>query len=215
MYPDPMKISPKTIPFFKNKKDNLHCFQASLKMALAVYEPHKTYSFTQLDTITGFRSNKMTWDTQALLWLAKKGFQIKKYSTFEYASFVRRGASYLKALWRPDVYKIQRSHSNLRAEQQRAKLLIQTPVIALVPKSATLSVIERHLQKGWVPLMHVDVSLFDKTKDYSPHTILITSVRKNTVTFHDPGLPPEMSRTVPSRKFARALKQAEVIFLKK
>ena len=62
------------IPFYKNTKDSLHCFQACLRSVLKFYFPKKDYSFEYLDRITVHKKGKGTWVSAALLFLAKKWF---------------------------------------------------------------------------------------------------------------------------------------------
>lgn len=179
------------IPFYPNLKDNLHCFQASLRMILSVLAPSTKYSFASLDRITGYRSKTFTWDIKTMLWLAHKNYYVKKISIFDYKAFATLGRAYLKNFWRPDVYDVQESQSNLHKEQQLAKKLIKTKKIELITKRPTLAILEKHLASGWLAIVHIDVSLFDKTKNYSPHSIIITAIDSTSIFFHDPGLPPK------------------------
>jgi len=82
------------IPFYPNLKDDLHCFQASLKMALSVLAPSTQYSYATLDSITGHKRGRVTWDIKTLLWLAEHGFYVKKVSILDYRAFAKLGASH-------------------------------------------------------------------------------------------------------------------------
>jgi Peptidase_C39 like family len=202
------------IPFHPNRKDNLHCFQASVKMALAVLDPSTRYSYATIDRITGYQRRTVTWDIQTLLWLAQKDFHVKKISIFDYRAFAKRGTAYLKDFWRPDVYELQKSLSDLHTERQLAKKLLETENIKLIRKHPTLAVLEKHLASGWLAIIHIDVSRFDKTKSYSPHSIIVVAVTPTTVFFHDPGLPPEINRRVSRKKFADVISDGELLLIK-
>lgn len=202
------------IPFYPNLKDNLHCFQASLKMVLSVLTPSTKYSYKLLDRITEYRADMVTWDTRTMLWLVQKSFSVKKISIFDYHAFSKLGKAYLKDFWRPDVYKTQESQSNLRKEQLLVRRLIKTEKVELVAKHPTLFMLERHLAFGWLAILHVDVALFDKTKNYSPHSIVVTKINSTNVFFHDPGLPPEINRRVSRKKFSQVIKYGELMLIK-
>lgn len=202
------------IPFYQNSKDNLHCFQMSLKMALSILTPSTRYSYMTLDRITGHKRQTLTWDIKTLLWLAHNGFHVKKVSTFNYRAFATLGTRYLKDFWRPDVYEVQKSLSNLYQEQQRAKKLIKTKSIELVTKHPTLATLEKHLASGWLAIIHIDVSRFDRTKNYSPHSVIVTEISPTAGFFHDPGFPPEENRRVGREKFAKVLSDGELILIK-
>lgn len=202
------------IPFYPNLKGGLHCFQASLKMALAILAPSARYSYATLDRITGHKRQAVTWDIKTLSWLASHGFYVKKVSTFDYQAFARLGTRYLGNYWRPDVYKFQESFSDLHAEQRRAKKLIKAKNIELITKCPTLVVLEKHLVSGWLAIIHIDVSRFDRKKNYSPHSVIITAINSTAVFFHDPGFPPEINRRVSRKKFAKVLSDGELILIK-
>lgn len=208
------KINTKHIPFFSNSKDDLHCFQAALKMALTALSPKVNWSDRKINKITGFSKRELTWDTKAIEWLYKNNFQVHKISTFDYTKFAHFGKSYLKRIWRKDIYDVQNKYSNIAAEQKRVKQLLNTKTVKFFIKKPTISILNKYLLRGWVAIIHIDVSVFDDKKDYSPHSIIITKITSKNVFFHDPGLPPEPNRIVDRNKFAKELKDAEILLIK-
>lgn len=183
-------------------------------MVLSVLTPSTKYSYKSLDRITGYRTDSVTWDIRTMLWLAENGFYVKKISIFDYQEFSKRGRAYLKDFWRPDVYETQKSQSNLLREQRLALRLVKTKEIKLFAKHPTLSILEQHLTSGWLTILHIDVSLFDGTKNYSPHSIVVTKINSTNIFFHDPGLPPEINRRVSRKKFEKVIRYGELILIK-
>ncbi|MBU6214794.1 hypothetical protein KGM48_03070 [Patescibacteria group bacterium] len=157
----------------------------------------------------------MTWDTTALLFLAENGYTVIKISTFDYPAFASEGTSYLKKFWRSDVYTTQAKFSNFQRERRIVTRLIKDKRIRLKIRKPTLALVSAYLQEGWLAIAHIDVSILDNTKNYSPHSIVITDVRPTRVSFHDPGLPPEENRSVSRKAFDQALRIGEVILIKK
>jgi len=202
------------IPFYPNLKDDLHCFQASLKMALSVLAPSTQYSYATLDSITGHKRGRVTWDIKTLLWLAEHGFYVKKVSILDYRAFTKLGARYLKYYWRPDVYEFQKSFSDLHRERWRVEKLVKTKNVELINKRPTLAMLEKHLASGWLAIIHIDVSRFDRTKKYSPHSIIITAINSASVFFHDPGFPAEINRRVGRKRFSEVLSDGELILIR-
>ena len=202
------------IPFHQNLKDNIHCFQASLMMALSFLDPKTRYSYAEIDRITGFKKKYLTWNSLALLWLARKGYRVKDISTFDCEAFAKRGKTYLREYWRPDVYAAQDSQSDLIKEQRLTKRLLQTKGIEMIKKKPTLAMLEKHLASGWLAIANIDVSRFDNAKNYIAHSIIVTTISRSSIFFHDPGSTPRKNRRINRKKFARVLADGELLLIK-
>lgn len=197
--------------FYKNLKDDLHCFQAALLIVLSVYFPKKKYSYKEIDKISGFKKGAATWDSMALYWLAKKGFDVVRISSFDYKRFAKDGEAYLKWFWRPDVYEWQEKVSDFKKEQKAAKKLL--PYVNFKHKNATVEEIEDLWAKHYSIIASVNPRILDNKKGYSSHSVVVTNMDASTITFHDPGLPPQENRKVTHRLFQKALQ--DIIALRK
>ena len=69
-------------------------------------------------------------------------------------------------------------------------------------------------EKGYISAGTHRVSVFDGTKNYSPHSIVVTKINSVGVFFHDPGLPPEPDRKASRKKFSKAMRYGELILIK-
>lgn len=202
------------IPFHPNLKDNLHCFQASLMMVLSFFESDFKYSAAEIDRVTGFQKKRLTWNSIALLWLARKGYSVKDISDFDSEAFAKRGKAYLREYWRSDVYAVQNSESDLTKEQQLTKRLLQTERIKMIKKRPTLAMLEKHLVSGWLAIANIDISRLNNSEHYSPHSIVITGMSRISVFFHDPGSTSRQNRRVGIKKFAKVIQNGELILIK-
>lgn len=202
------------IPFHPNAKDNLHCFQASLMMVLSFFEPAVTYSVAEIDRVTGFQKERLTWNSLALLWLARKGYRIKDISDFDSESFAKSGKTYLREFWRADVYAVQNAESDLANEQRLTKRLLQTEEIEMINKRPTLAVLEKHLVSGWLAIANIDISRLNNSKQYSSHSVVLTGISQSSVFFHDPGSISHQNRRIKRSKFENVLADGELVLIK-
>ena len=63
------------VPFCANTSDNLHCYQAVIKMILDYFLPNKKYSWKEIEKITGLRKGFWTWPLKAAIELKKIGLK--------------------------------------------------------------------------------------------------------------------------------------------
>ncbi|PJE64268.1 MAG: hypothetical protein COU90_03565 [Candidatus Ryanbacteria bacterium CG10_big_fil_rev_8_21_14_0_10_43_42] len=196
--------SNKDIPFFEST-DNLHCFQACLKMVLAYWTPNKEYTFKKLDEISSHTEGKWTWQGSSLLYLAKNKFDIINIENLDYSLFARDGKEYLKTIWSDDIYKTQDIYSNLNKEQEIAKQLIKNKNIKLQNKEIQFSDILYLFDDGYIILVSVNPCTLRGEEGYSSHMVVITDIQENTVTFHDPGPPGEPHKSISRDIFKSAI----------
>lgn len=189
--------------FYKNTADDLHCFQAALRMVLSVYFPKKKFASTYIDKITGFSKEKYTWDTKGYLWLVKKGFELVRVSDFNYNRFSKEGEKYLKWFWRSDVYEKQKEMSDFKKEQRISKKLQE--VSKIFSRKATVRDIEIFFNKGYTVIAYVNPRAIDGKRGYGNHSVVIVDELPKHIVFHDPGIPPQRNRRVTKKVFQKAL----------
>ncbi len=196
--------------FYSNLKDNIHCYQACLRMTLSCFFPDEKYSFKDLEKITGFKKNKLTWDEKGLLWLTrKKGLHITKISDFDYARFAKEGESYLKWYWKPEIYDYQKKHSDFKDTHKSVQELSKHADFLL--REPLLKDIYAFLKQGGVIIASVNANVLDEEEGPNNHTVVVTGFNKKDIIFHDPGLPAEESRHVKKSLFKKSLLELIVI----
>ena len=195
--------------FYKNLRDNNHCFQASFKMVLSKYYPKKNFSYEEVDRIVGFDKNPYVWDSRGLMWLAKKGFEILRISEFDYKTFSEKGTDYLKGYWSKEAYDYQTSISDIKSEQKKAKKSLVH--IKNINRDATIKDVEKLFKQKYTLIVAINPNILDKKKGYGNHSVVIVDILKNHIIFHDPGLPPEPNRKVTKNLFKKALNEITAI----
>jgi len=193
------------IPFYPNTKDNSHCVQACLKMALKYYFPERNYGFAMLDKATNHKNNQWTWDTITMLFLASLNFQVQYYASFNNKKFAEQGEKYLKAIWSSEVFKEQKKHSNFKQEQNLIKKELKNSKITSYDRPATMTDVKRLFTKHYTIFAAINPYILDREKGYSSHLVVITAINSKTITFHDPGIPPIKNRIATLTAFKKGL----------
>lgn len=193
------------IPFYKNLQDDSHCFQACLKMLLKYTFPEERYSYAELDALTLHRSGQWTWNTAGLLFLAKKGFEGVSIENFDYKQFAEFGEEYLRMIWTEDIFETQKQHSDFEQERVLARKFMGQKRIRHMRRPTTFSEIEKYFREGYIVLVTLNPLVFEKLEGYARHIVLLTHIDRDSVTFHDPGLPPHAGRQVSRTLFQKAL----------
>lgn len=193
------------IPFYKNLQDDSHCFQACLKMLLKYTFPEEKYSYAELDALTSHGPGHWTWNTAGLLFLAKKGFEGVNIENFDYRQFAEFGKEYLRMIWTEDIFEAQKRHSDFEQERILAGKFMKQKRIRHIRRPTTFSEIEKYFREGYIVLVTLNALAFEEREGYSPHIILLTHIDRDSVTFHDPGLPPHAGRRVSRKLFQKAL----------
>lgn len=193
------------IPFYKNTKDGLHCFQACLKSVLKFYFPKENYSFKYLDKVTFHKKGKGTWVSSALIFLAKKGFDVINIEIFDYRKFAKLGEKYLETLWTDEVFQEQKRFSNFKNEQKLAKSLVLNKKIQLETRPATFKDIKLLFEEGYILLCTINPYILKGKKGYYSHLVLITDIKKDFIVFHDPGPPSFKNKKISTKLFTKAM----------
>lgn len=194
------------IPFYENSKDNVHCFQACLRSVLKYYFPNKDYGFKYLDRMVNYKKGKWTWNSAALLFLSKMGFEVIVIEDFDYKEFGRLGEKYLKDNWTIEMFETQKKFSDLKSEQKFAKLIARDEEIKLIERPAMLKDLKDLFKKDFMILCSINPYILDGEKQYGSHMILVTDISMTEIAFHDPGLPPNKNRKVPIKLFLKAMR---------
>lgn len=193
------------IPFYPNTKDDFHCVQAVLKMALKYYFPDEKWSFKKLDDVTFHKRGKFTWKNAMMLFLAEKGVEVVYITDFNFRKFADKGKPFLKINWPEKVFEVQDKYSDLNKEQKLTAKILKEKRIKLVTRPALLGDIRKLLKDGYLLMANINPSVLDGKDDYWSHFVLITDAKKDYILFHDPGLPPISERRAHISLFMKAM----------
>jgi hypothetical protein len=190
------------VPFYGNKADDMHCYQASLKMVLKYFFPTKNFSWKQLEDMTGMKKGKWTWNTKSILELHKMGFSIVDMALFDAKSFIEQGKDYLYEIFGQEAGEAQVRFSDIPHEQRLMKKYVKLNIWQNV--SPTMRDIKRLLDDGYLIICSVNGRKLNGLKGYSGHAVLIYGYENKKIVLHNPGLPPEEAKHVTVDRFKEA-----------
>lgn len=190
------------IPFYPNTEDDTHCFQAVLKSILKYYFPEKEYTWEELEQISNKPPGKWSWEMAGLVFLKRLGLEVKNVRVFDYPAFIERGEEYLIELWGKEAGEASIEHGDTPRAQEDAKIFIQE--ITPENRPANYDELIKLFQDGYLIVCNINSYGLDNEPGFAGHFVLITDIDENSVTMHDPGLPPHPNRKVDKATFLRA-----------
>ncbi len=191
-----------SLPFYENTKDDTHCYQAVLRMALKHFEPEVDWTLSALDLLSAKRPGKYTWATASVIALLKKGYDVKGASLFDSERFVELGEKYLIEFYGVDDGNVQIQNCNVAQEIRLTRQLNR-----LVPpevREPDLQEVQKLLDDGYVVITNVNSRALNGLDGYVGHFVVVLKVGDDGVEVHDPGLPPQANRVVPKDVFDTA-----------
>lgn len=197
-----------TIPFYPNQATPSHpegayCQEMSLKMLLGYFEPTRIYELAELEKITDRTPEKSGWEMAYTLWLMEHGYEVKRFSAFDYKAFQKKGLEYIREEYGDETAEWQNANSDVpKAQAQVASYLAR---VDLVSKKPTIEDIKQVMQDGYLVKVAVDSGDLNNLGNYVGHFVVVTGYDDTSIWFHDPGLPPLENRHVSYELFQKAM----------
>lgn len=197
-----MAIPTKHVPFFANRKDDTHCYQAALKIVLKYFLPKKTFTLRQLEQMTGFKKGLWTWPMRGVLSMIDLGFTVRDIEDFDYAAVGRDAKTYLRTIYGEKAADEQIAHSDIPKEERTAAEFARRVVPELrVPDRKDIKSL---LSDRYLILCLVNSKVLNGKRGYIGHFVVLYRASSFSVWLHDPGLPPRPNRRVSWKVFERA-----------
>ncbi len=182
------------VPFIQNTEDDLHCLQAAYMMIVKYYRPDFKVDWNEWSKVTGFEIGKGTWASAGVLWFSNNGFEVKHYEIFDYDMFFETGGEYLIQKNGKEVGQWQIEHSNIQAEQNRAKQMIDKGLLENI--EPTIKDIKTYLDEGYLLRASLNSRRLNGKEGYFGHAVTVIGYDDGSFTVHDPGLPPYPNRRI-------------------
>lgn len=190
----------KSVPFYGNTDDGLHCFQACFRMVLEYFLPDQNFSWEELDKMSAKLPGMATWPQRMLLNLHRMGFDVLMVESFDAEAFIAEGGEYLKRRSGERVAEWQISHSDLPQERQFYRDLLALDCIQR--RIPTLEDAKTYLDKGYLIICVVNSCRLWGKEGYVGHAVLVYDIDQKYVTIHDPG--GDEVEAKPGRRVTRA-----------
>jgi len=192
----------KSIPFFENSADNIHCLQACVKSLLAHYFPEKGFSDQEIDKET-LQTGGFSWLPPSVVFLDNLGLDVKLYSKFDYGEFAENGEEFLKATWDANRFATEKSSGaldNILLIQKAAQEMRDRDLWSASPLANDELRLELESGNTFAIAKTVYEWLDNQYVNGTPHFILIIKeYGAGTWRIHDPGIPGKQDRKVPQR----------------
>ena len=202
------------IPFYANKKDNLHCFGACVKSALKYFFPKKNYTWKEINEITQKRPGFTPWSMAGLVYFAKHGIEVKVIDPFSYQKFAKKGLNFLKKiLGEKEFNKDFNADKKIFLQAEKSvKELVKNPKIKVIKKIATFKDIKKAFKNYDVVMVGVNAKMLYNQKGTTNHIVIILEIQKNNIILHDSGLPPHRAVKISLKNFKKAFLYNERVF---
>ncbi len=189
------------VPFYENP-DDTHCFQAVFRMILKYYFPGKDYDWRDLERITDKDDEMWTSPSAGIIWLHRRGFEIRNVGMFDYKEFAERGGEYLVELSGKEVADEQIAHCNIVQDMKHAKQMVKANLAET--RSPELSELKKLLDQKYLIVCNVNSKAINKKEGYAGHFVLLTGHTASGFILHDPGPPGVKNRHVAFSEFEKA-----------
>jgi hypothetical protein len=193
------------IKFYPNTPDDLHCVEACFQMVLKYLFPDQDWSLEQLRKMVRHLPHKGAALSGMMIELVKLGLHVVNIENLDYGKFAEDGEDYLKTIWDSQTLAGQKELIDIRHEQKLAKELTQSDKVELVTREAVFKDAENYFHKNNIVLVSINPLVLDGREGYWSHLVVITDINNDSVTFHDPGLPPQPNRVVSKKVFIESM----------
>jgi hypothetical protein len=163
---------------------------------------HQKLSWEELDKITGREAGKISWQSQAILYLLDQGFEVIYIKDFDYTCFIELKEKYILERFGNILGNILIQCSNIADEIASASKLIQR--LPLFCRPAQLEDIKYLLAHEYLIICVVNWCRLNGHIGYEGHYILIYDISETHIYIHDPGPPTYISYALTITEFERA-----------
>lgn len=195
------------VPLYENfveehEKEGSHCVQASVRMVLGYFLPEKDFSWVFLDGVSAKQKGKATWEMALLLWLESEGFEVVRYTDFDYELFSRQGIRYIVQTYGNNIATWQEENSDITVERKRAIQFQHN--IKTINRPGTIDDIKNALQQGYLVIADVDGGSLSNKKSYYGHAVVVKGYDNANIIINDPGPPGKKDKVVSYDQFMKA-----------
>jgi len=161
-----------------------------MRMGFEYFDPEKTWTWDELDTLSGHREGLTTWNMRIYLETAKLGYDTVIFDPIDYRKLNEDFEGYIRDTFSPDYAKeTLRLSDALQVKADTDLLLPNFDDISICQKSYTIDEYKDLLDQDYLIATWVDMAVYsDIIQEFCAHFILVHSYDENGVIAHDPGL---------------------------
>lgn len=195
------------VPFVSNTPDDTHCLQAAYMSIVRYFELDFFMPMNEWSTVTGYEDGLGAWANAGLVWFKERGYDVKHYELFDFQKFIDNPKDYMIEVHGEEAGKWGIEHTNVPAEVERMKLLMESHIIE--KRRPSIEDIKVFIDGGYLVRVTVNCGTLDGTSEYVGHAVVVTGYNDMYIQFHDPGSPPIPNRQVTFEGFEAAWSDQE------
>ena len=176
-------MNSKKVSFISNH--DTRCVPCTFGMGLAYFSPKLKFTMKELENFCGFKEGHGTWKAEAILGMARLGYEVYWIEQFDFNSFSNNPEAYLRSILSDEVYKEQASNTDLQLEAKRMKKYINSG-LPLEYRQGTNDDIKDFLDDGWLVHLEVNARTLAGRSGYDGHSILVTGYNDDEVIIQNP-----------------------------
>lgn len=193
--------------FVPNADDDLHCYQASLRMVwydLLGYDP----GYTQMERLTDFHEGDQTWPFAGWLAAANAGLKVTNVEDFDPQAFVENPEAEVERQAQGDRELVDHmlSVADVHHLIPHVEACLRHPNINFEQRPPSPEEIaEAFARRDARCAVNINYKVLAGLPGYNGHFVMVSSLEGDAVHFQDPGSPPLPDREVPFDLFYRAM----------
>lgn len=193
--------------FVPNEVDDLHCFQACVRMAWEGLRG-KELPLDEAERMTGFRPGMQTWPFAGMLAFAQAGHMVRSIEDFYPERFVADPIDEIKRQADDDeVAEHVLSVTTVEREVALVKECLDHPNIRFEPRIPTFDEVREECQQpGTAVICNVNYMALAGRPGYTGHFVLLEEIN-GKVKLQNPGLPPLEHQEVSVERFLSAWRE--------
>ncbi len=188
-------------PFIPNSADDLHCVGAVFRMLFLHYLGRRM-TWSETDRLLKSVPGKGTWTVAGDIALSRAGITVRNVEPVYYERLAREGTAYLDRVFGAETAAYYRNRSNIETVLPDIPEFLSA--VSHETRRTGIAEISDEVNGGALAGVTVNSSVLNGTGGFSLHYVLVYAADANTLTLHDPGLPPVPSRTVTTEAFDKS-----------
>lgn len=182
----------------------MRCVQAAFRMvvlALVGIDP----GAEKADTMTGYVEGRGTWQFRMLLALASYGLNVIDHEAFDIQEFLTDPEqSIRKQVGDPEIAAQNIAETDLDAEVDALRRCLESPRIQFINAVPSFDDLTNELKMNKLIMCNINIRVLEKAPGHLGHIVVVESLDKERIVFHDPNPPGILGRTVSIDGFYKA-----------
>ncbi len=183
--------------FVPNTPEQIHCFQATLLMALRSRPYEEVPSLADLDKHIGSTPGKYSWPYAGLAYMARRGFKVLLWEAFDPAALLARGEDYILEFYGESAGRDSIAKSDMPALLKAARECLDSATFTRKHEIPRFEDIKNLLRDGYYLNLGVNQKILQGDSGYVGHGIFVFGYTENSIIAHNPGPPSTVASEIP------------------